>query len=304
MARPRTQTPPPELTGIGSWPTALGSSFCHCRRLSARSRSSFRFAFGLLPRPQADAMHALYAYLRITDDLADGPGELAMKRARLADWRRQLTEALNGICSHRTHAALNHIAHRYGIPEAELSAPIDGGERDLTGEPFRTFDELQRYCQQVAGVVGRACVRIWGLKPGVTWEQAEPFTDAAGLAFQLTNILRDLTEDRVAGRVYLPQDELNRFDCPPDRWANTPQFRELLRFQVERADGFYRQSEPLTELLAPHGRVVFNLMNRAYRGLLERVALAGPGVLSRRVRLTRGAKFGLLLRAWAHTWTG
>ncbi len=280
------------------------SSMRHCRRLSASARSSFRFAFGLLPRPQADAMHALYAYLRVTDDLADGPGEVTAKRAALGRWRERLHDALNGVYAHRTHAALHDTARTYGIPEVELTAPIDGGERDLSGEPFRTFDELRLYCHQVAGVVGRACVRIWGLQPGLTWEQVEPLAEAAGLAFQLTNILRDLGEDRTAGRVYLPADELTRFDCPPERWGDTPQFRDLMRFQSDRVRGFYRQSEPLAELLAPHGRAVFALMSRAYRGLLERVATAGPDVLRRRVRVSRWAKLTLLARAAVYTWTG
>lgn len=276
----------------------------HCRRLSARARSSFRFAFGLLPRPQADAMHALYAYLRVTDDLADGPGEVPAKRAALTRWRERLHDALNGVYTHRTHAALHHTARTSGIPEGELTAPIDGGERDLSGEPFRTFAELKLYCHQVAGVVGLACVRIWGLRPGVTWENAEPLAEAAGLAFQLTNILRDIGEDRTTGRVYLPADELARFDCPPERWDDTPQFRELMRFQTDRVRGFYRQSEPLAGLLSPHGRAVFTLMTRAYRGLLDRVATTGPGVLCRRVRLSPMAKLGLMARAWMHTWTG
>jgi phytoene synthase len=283
---------------------SLRSSVRHCRRLSARARSSFRFAFGLLPRPQADAMHALYAYLRVTDDLADGSGEVSAKRAALADWRVRLTEALDGVYSHRVHAALHHTARTYDIPAEYLLAPIEGGERDLSGEPFRRFDELKHYCRQVAGVVGLACVRIWGLEAGVTWEQAEPLAEAAGLAFQLTNVLRDLAEDRTAGRVYLPADELARFACPPHEWERSPRFGDLLRFQVERVRGFYRQSTPLAELLTPHGRAVFNLMSRAYSGLLDRVAAAGPGVLSRRVRLSPLAKLGLLARAWMHTWTG
>ena len=289
---------------LASRVSCLVSSQRHCRRLSARARSSFRFAFGLLPRPQADAMHALYAYLRLTDDITDGPGEPEVKRARLADWRRRLSEALNGVPSHRVHAALHHTATTYGIPEAELSAPIDGGEHDLSGEPFRTFDELKVYCHQVAGVVGLACVRIWGLTPGIPWARVEPLAESAGLAFQLTNILRDLGEDRTAGRVYLPADELARFDCPPERWGDTPAFRELMRSQADRVRGFYRQCEPLADLLTPHGRAVFTLMTRAYRGLLERVAAAGPAVLRRRVRLSPWAKLGLLVRAWGAKWTG
>lgn len=284
--------------------SCLESSNLHCRRLSARSRSSFRFAFGLLPRPQADAMHALYAYLRVTDDIADGMGDVTTKRAALARWRTRLTDALNGVYSHRVHAALHHTTELFGIPAEYLTAPIAGGETDLAGGGFTTFDRLREYCHQVAGVVGLACVRIWGLKPGVAWEEVEPLAEAAGLAFQLTNILRDLSEDRAAGRVYLPADELERFDCPSERWGNTPQFREMMASQTARVRGYYRQSEPLAALLTPHGRAVFTLMSWAYLGLLERVARAGPAVLQRRVRLSPWAKLNLLARAWAHSWTG
>ena len=284
--------------------SCLPSSLEHCRRLSARSRSSFRFAFRLLPRSQADAMHALYAYLRITDDLADQPGEVPAKLAALARWRGQVDDALNGSYTHRVHAALHHTARSFGIPPSELTAPIDGGERDLTGEPFATFDELRHYCHQVAGVVGRACVRIWGLKPGVVWARVESLAETAGLAFQLTNILRDLGEDRATGRVYLPVDELASFDCTPDKWEHTPAFRDLMRFQVDRARRLYAESEPLADMLTPHGKAVFTLLSGAYRGLLERVAAAGPGVLTRRVRLTRLAKLTLLARATVYSWTG
>lgn len=249
-------------------------------------------------------MHALYAYLRVTDDLADEPGEVKAKRAALTRWRERLTAALHGVYSHRVHAALHHTASTFGIPKTELSASIEGGERDLSGEPFRTFDELKLYCHQVAGVVGLVCVRIWGLRPGVAWEQAEPLAEIAGLAFQLTNILRDLSEDRSRGRVYLPADEMEQFDCPPEQWDDIIPFRELLRFQVDRVRGLYRQSEPLGGLLTPHGRAVFTLMTQAYRGLLERIAAAGPGVLRKRVRLSPWAKLNLLTRAWMHTWTG
>lgn len=297
VLRPNTDIPP----------AGLRSSFRYCRRLSARSRSSFRFAFGLLPSSQADAMHALYAYLRQTDDLADGEGDESTKRAALAGWRTRLTNALDGVYSHRVHAALHHTARDFDIPTELLTAPIDGGERDLQGEPFRTFSDLELYCHQVAGVVGLACVRIWGLRAGATWEQAVPLAEAAGLAFQLTNILRDLGEDRERGRVYLPTDEWTKFGCSPGEWdrpvAET-RFHDLLRFQVERARGYYLQSAPLAGMLCKPGRAVFTLMAAAYRGLLERVAAAGQALFHQRVRLSRWEKLSLVSRAWVHTWLG
>lgn len=283
------------------------SSLRHCRRLSRRSRSSFRFAFDLLPVAKADAMHALYAYLRLTDDIADEPGDAEVKRASLHHWRRRTNDALAGVYSHRIHTALHHTVVTFGIPIQYLYDAIRGGERDLSGEPFRTFDELKLYCHQVASVVGLACVRIWGVKPGVSWEQVEPLAEAAGYAFQLTNILRDLGEDRTRGRIYLPADELARFGCPPETWGDPAcrdQFRELLKFQVNRARDFYRQSEPLGGMLTPEGQTIFILMSRAYRGLLDRVAAEGVGVLTRRVRLRWWRKAELVGRVWAHKCTG
>jgi phytoene synthase len=261
----------------------------------------------LLPSAKADAMHALYAFLRVTDDLTDEPGDEATKRADLARWRCRLDAALADTPSHRCHVALAHTVRTFGIPPAYLHAVLDGCETDLTPVRFKSFEQLHVYCYRVASVVGLSCVRIWGVKPGVTWEQAEPLAEAAGYAFQLTNVLRDLGEDLSRGRVYLPSDEHARFDCPPEKWgeaASADRFRELLKFQVARARAYYQQSEPLAELLTPEGRNVFTLMSRAYRGLLDRVEAAGAGVLTRRVRLSWWRKLELAGRVWVHKCTG
>jgi phytoene synthase len=245
-------------------------------------------------------MFALYAFNRVTDDLSDEPGELERKHAALCRWRSQLDAALGGVYSHRCHAALHHVVHAFGIPPNHLYAVIDGCETDLEPIRFECFESLRMYCYRVASAVGLACVRIWGVKPGATFEQAEPFAEAAGYAFQLTNVLRDLGEDRDRGRVYLPTEELARFDCPPESWSEkSKQFRSLMRFQMDRARDFYRQSEPLAELLSPEGRTVFTLMRDAYRGLLARIEAAGYDVFTRRVRLSRWQKLRLLGRtAW------
>jgi phytoene synthase len=299
-----------EMTAVGSPPllppvsrlpspvSCLLSSSAYCRRITRRSRSSFAFAFRLLPPDQRDAITGLYAFLRVTDDLTDEPGEVPAKRAALRRWRTRLDDALAGTFTHRCHAALHHAVITFGIPTAYLHAVLDGCECDLEPVQLQSFDQLRTYCYRVASAVGLACVRIWGLRPGATFEQAEPFAEAAGYAFQLTNVLRDLSEDLARGRVYLPADELARFDCQADAWRmKHDRFRELLQFQVDRARQYYRESEPLADLLAPAGRTVFTLMRDAYRGLLDRVEAAGAGVLARRVRLSRWQKLRLLARA-------
>jgi phytoene synthase len=158
----------------------------------------------------------LYAFCRATDDLADEPGDPAAKRAALARWRARLDAALAGDYSHRLHAALAHAVRTFDIPPAYLHDVIDGVESDLGPVRIETFAELHRYCYRVASAVGLACLPVWGLRTGTNPEQARGPAEAAGVAFQLTNILRDLGEDRSRGRVYLPRDELERFDCPPE----------------------------------------------------------------------------------------
>ena len=262
----------------------LAGSFAHCRRRTARSRSSFRFAFRLLPPDKRDGMDALYAFLRETDDLADD----ADPRLSLAEWRAQLDGALKGRYTHRCHAALHDTVTRFGIAPELLHEDITGVEADLQPVRIGSFAELQTYCYRVAGVVGLACVSIWGVKPGADASAVTRLSVEAGYAFQLTNILRDLAEDAERGRVYLPADD--------------PALRRLLGFQIDRARGYYRSSAALGDLLTPEGAAVFRFMSAAYSQLLERIAEAGPGVLDRRVRLSRVQKLKLAAGAWANRW--
>ena len=279
--------------------TATESSLAYCQRLTRRARSSFRFAFRTLPTAKRDAMDALYATMRATDDLADGDGSPACKRAELAAWRDRLAAALNGVYSHRIHAALHHAVRTFGISAEYLSEVITGCETDLEPVRLAGFDELKTYCYRVASVVGLACVRIWGLQPGATFAEADPPATAAGYAFQLTNVLRDLGEDWARGRVYLPADELARFDAPPETWSErNGNFRALMRFQCDRAEGYFREAEKLVPLLSRDGRRIYRLMCSAYRQLLARIVAADYDVFTNRVRLSRWAKLKLAARAW------
>lgn len=287
----------PSQTALGP-PLSAQSSQRYCHRLTRRSRSSFRFAFRTLPKEKRDGMAALYAYMRATDDLADGDGSPEVKRSALAAWRVRLLAALDGKYSHRLHAALHHTVRGFDIPPEFLTAVITGCETDLEPVRFGCFDELRTYCHRVASVVGLACVRIWGLTPGATFAEADPPAIAAGYAFQLTNVLRDLKEDFERGRVYLPADELVRFGCPPESWPERGEnFRAMMRFQYERAEGYFREAEGLGPLLSRDGRRIFRLMCAAYRQLLGRIAAADFDVFTNRVRLSRWAKLKLAMRA-------
>ena len=269
----------------------IDKSFLQCRCITQQAKSSFPLAFRLLPPHKRRAMDALYAFMRVTDDLADEPGEPDAKRRVLSAWRAGLADALAGRYSHPVHAALHDTVRRFAIPPRFLFDVIDGVESDLRPTAFATFADLYPYCYRVASAVGLACVRVWGLRPGVTWDEADVPAEAAGIAFQLTNILRDLGEDRDRGRVYLPRDE-----WPGQSTA------EALRFQVSRARDFYRRAEPLSRLLTPDGRAIFGVMCGTYRALLEEVVALGPAVLTRRARVPKWRKAALFAAAWPVKW--
>ncbi|WP_439621009.1 phytoene/squalene synthase family protein [Gemmata sp.] len=278
-------------------------SFAVCRAVTARANSSFPLAFRLLPPAKRRAMDALYAFMRITDDLADEPGPVASKRDHLAAWRVGLADALEGRFTHPVLPALADTVHRYGVPVRYLNDVIDGVEADLEPVRYAAFADLYPYCYRVASAVGLACVRVWGVRPGVTFEQTLVPAEAAGIAFQLTNILRDLGEDAANGRVYLPLEELARFGCSPGTWdARSEAFREMMRFQAARAWEYYHRAEPLAALLTTEGRAIFRVMCGTYRGLLTEIERRGFDVLSGRVRVPKWRKAAILFGGWAAKW--
>ena len=283
--------------------TSLQLPIPHCAAITRRANSSLPVAFRLLPPAKRRAMDALYAFMRVTDDLADEPGDLAVKRRQLAAWRAGLLAALDGHPSHPTHPALAHAAHQFAIPSRFLLDVIDGVESDLEPVRFATFVELYPYCYRVASAVGLACLRVWGLRAGAGWAEADRAGEAAGVAFQLTNILRDLGEDLARGRVYLPAEELAAFGCPPESWpAGGAAFGALMHFQSQRAREFYRKAEPLDRLLSADGRAIFRVMCGTYRGLLDEIERSGFDVFARRVRVPRWRKGLILLGGWAVKW--
>jgi len=234
-------------------------------------------------------MEALYAFFRVTDDLADETGEIAAKRDNLRQWREALRAALAGKYAHPIHAALHDTVQRFAIPERYLFDVIDGVEMDLEPLRFVTFAELYPYCYRVASAVGLACVRVWGLRPGVSFQETDEPAEAAGIAFQLTNILRDLMEDAGRGRWYLPTEEETAL---PLRNPG---------FQIDRARDFYRKAEPLHEMLRNEGRAIFHVMCGTYRALLGEIERRGPAT-GERARAPRCRKAMLFLTAWPIRW--
>ncbi|MGE3807894.1 MAG: phytoene/squalene synthase family protein [Gemmataceae bacterium] len=279
----------------------LSQSYTYCERLARQQAGNFFHAFRVLPAPKRRAMCALYAFFRITDDLTDGPQEIDVKRTLLADWRGQLDRALEASYQHPLHAALHDIVDHYRIPRRYLDDVLDGVAMDLEQSRYQTFDELYRYCYRVAAAVGLSCIHIWGF----TGAEACRYAESAGIAFQLTNILRDLAEDAGRDRVYLPAEDLARFGYREEdlrAGLRNDAFRELMRYQVERAKDYYERSAPLTRHLDASGRAIFLVMSRTYRGLLEEIERRGYDVFTSRVRLSRWHKLGLALQALPVRW--
>ncbi len=279
----------------------LAASYTFCERLTRREASNFYPAFRVLPADRRRAMCALYAFMRVADDLSDGPGPAAEKRAKLDAWRADLRHALTGDYRHPLHPALHHAVTTYRVPAEYLEAVLDGVCMDLEPVAYATFDQLYRYCYHVASAVGLACIYIWGFKD----ESAKSYAESAGIAFQLTNILRDLAEDAARQRIYLPREDLERFGYSEEelrRGERNQAFRALMRFEVERARGYYETSGALVPLLEPHGRAIFLVMQRTYRGLLDAIERRDYDVFSSRVRLSRWRKLLFLLRALPVRW--
>jgi phytoene synthase len=246
-------------------------------------------------------MCALYAFMRVADDLADEAGAREAKRASLEEWRRQLADCTRGVNRHPLHPALHATMNRYGVAREHLDAVLDGVAMDLDTDRYETFADLYRYCYRVASAVGLSCVRVWG----VNHAEADRLAEAAGLAFQLTNILRDLGEDGARGRVYLPQEDLRRFgyaEADLRAGVRNQSFRELMQFQATRAYAFYDQAAPLAPRLPPAGRAVFQMMVRTYRGLLDTIVRRDFDVFSERVRLSRLQKLWLAASALPVRW--
>jgi len=280
---------------------SLSRSYAYCDRLARREAGNFYHGFRLLPRDQRLAMSALYAFLRIADDLSDGPESPADKRRLLADWRAGLDHALAGNYTHRLHEALHHTVQTFHIPRQHLDDVLDGVEMDVEPMVYATFADLRIYCYRVASAVGLACIHIWGFSD----ERAKVHAEEAGLAFQLTNILRDLGEDAARGRVYLPREDLDRFGYDAaclDKGVRDDRFRALMRFQVERARRFYDAAQPFVSLLSPPGRAVFLVLSRTYRALLDAIEQCDYDVFSHRVSLSNWRKMLFALRALPVRW--
>ena len=279
-------------------PVSVEESVVWSRALAKRTAGNFYFTFLTLPEAMLRDMCVLYAFMRLSDDLGDDTSvPVAERAARLDRWEAALQQALDGgPCAHQVFPALVELVERRLIPRQYLLDVLAGVRMDLDPAGFATFGELEGYCYHVAGAVGLCCLHVWGFAS----EEAVPLAIDCGTAFQLTNILRDVGEDARQGRIYLPQEDLERFGCDPAGLASgrcDEPFRRLMAFEVSRAREFYGRAGGLLAFLQPSGRAVTAAMLGIYGGLLDEIERREYDVFGRRVSLPRWRKLAIALGA-------
>ncbi|MEO8346587.1 MAG: presqualene diphosphate synthase HpnD [Betaproteobacteria bacterium] len=269
----------------------------YCKQKAATSGSSFYYSFLFLPQPRRRAIIALYAFCREVDDVVDEIRDVQVASAKLAWWRREVASVFSGQPSHPVALALQGIVHDYDLPQAHFQAVIDGMAMDLAQSRYLDFSALEVYCHRVAGVVGLMSAEIFGYTDPATKGYARDL----GIAFQLTNIIRDVGEDARRARIYLPQDELERFGVPPSallRGEYSSEFRHLMRFETERARSWYERAFAQLPQVDRKAQRAGLVMAAIYRTLLDEIADDGYKVLDRRTSLTPLRKLWLAWRTW------
>jgi 15-cis-phytoene synthase len=288
----------------------LDHAYAICRGVTRSAAKNFFYAFLVMPKEKRNALCAVYAFMRHADDLSDDATLPVDERWRkLEAWREQFHQVMQGK---RTDDpvlfALADAQQRFHIPVALFDQLVEGTMMDLqqsvAGAPlsFPTFDDLSRYCYHVASVVGLITIRIFGYRD----PRAEPLAERTGIAFQLTNIIRDVREDALLGRVYLPEEDLARFgrtlaELAPGQLGNGFQpapWADILRFEADRAREFYRAADELLPLIDEDCQPAFWTLVTIYRRLLEKIALRNYDVFQERVRLSVPEKLKILSKGF------
>jgi phytoene synthase len=285
--------------------------------------TSFYYAFVVLPKPQREAMIAVWDFCRAVDDVVDepvsqGPGSMVQGpasegrtagshasgpealRDALNQWRAELDRCYSGAPTTSQGRSLQPWIRQFNLSRQPFADLIDGVEMDLDRSRYQTFEDLREYCWRVASTVGLICIEIFGQRS----DRARQYAVNLGIALQLTNILRDVGDDAERGRIYLPQDDLRRFGCTDDDLHAGPpaaKVRDLLAFEATRAREYYGKAAEMLEGLHARPLVAAEIMGRIYRETLDRIERAGYDVFSQRIRVPRGRRIAIALNTWMHT---
>ena len=304
----------PSAPRSSSAPLDVASSYGQCHAIARSAHSNFYPAFFLLPKTKRDGIVALYAFMRLIDDVSDEGVNLAEKQRGLASWRAALDQAITGQSqvfdgnaamespvptlpdAEEVLPALVDTISRFNMPARYLHDLISGAEMDLTIQAYPSFERLEEYCYRVAGTVGLTCTHIFGFRDAKALDLAEKL----GLAFQLTNIIRDVREDYLVGRVYLPEEDLARYGVAKvdfGRSEATLGVHELLRFEAERAWKRYEEGAKLVSLIDEDSRGTLWLLVHTYSALLARIESKDFAVFGERVRFSKVEKLKLIAKA-------
>jgi len=261
------------------------------------TKTSFYFSFSFLPKIKRDALKTVYVFCRTTDDIVDNEKDVSSKIEILHKWRNELEHALNGTSNYPILNQLNHVAKKFKIPVIHFYELLKGVEMDLTKNRYQTFEELKEYCYLVASTVGLMSLGIFGPKN----EKTKEYAINLGIALQLTNIIRDVGVDAKYGRIYIPQEDLQRFSYSEAELISsryTDSFRKLMEYQVNRAEEYFKLAQQ--SLPREDKRVMFaaKIMERIYFHTLQRIKQANYNVFDKKVSLPRILQFLIALKYW------
>jgi phytoene synthase len=269
----------------------------YCQQKAAASGSSFYYSFLFLPKERRRAITALYAFCREVDDVVDETSDSQLAATKLAWWRTEVANMFAGNPQHPVTRALLPFAEKFALDKEKLGDIIDGMEMDLTQTRYLDWPGLERYCYRVAGVVGLLAAGIFGYRDPRTLEYAKNL----GIAFQMTNIVRDVGEDARKNRIYLPMDDLKRFGVPAADILNareSPAFQALMKYEAERAKSYYAKAFSALPAEDRKAQRAGLIMAAIYRTLLDEIERDGFHVLARRTSLTPLRKFWIAWRTW------
>lgn len=270
----------------------LEDSYNAAQAITKERAKNFYFGIRLLPKEKRQSLCAVYAFFRESDDLSDDEA-ITNKSERLARWKLLVHPQADGSADEGILPAFYDTVAKYSIPTSYFEELLDGTMSDLSVTRYQSFDDLYLYCYKVASTVGLVCLHIFGFDGS---EEALKQAEERGIAFQLTNILRDVKEDGERGRIYLPLEDLKRFSLSEEQFLSgtaSPQLEEFLSFQIERAKRYYDQSASLSERVDPESRASLQAMTKIYRALLGKVESMGPKVFQERARLSKLEKLAL-----------
>ncbi len=272
----------------------------YCSKLTRLSRSNFYVAFLFLPKKKRHAITAIYAFCRVVDDSVDETPDAEEKVRNLNRWKRHLEDAYAGRATHPVMIQLMRTIHEFAIPKEYFLLLVEGVEMDLTHARYATFEEVQRYCYRVASVVGLICIKVFGYNDARVPEYAEKL----GMALQWTNVLRDVKADARMGRIYLPLEDLERFGVTEKdilEGAINKAFRDLMAYECDRAEGFYRQADEAWSAAELPTLFPAVIMKTVYHRLLENIRACGYDVYRNDLSLPGTLKlwiaFKIFLRA-------